>query len=387
MAGYGIMRMAKIGGASMSGVGNIAAHHERKQGYTAKSNPDIDPGRTGQNYALVDSRDQGRITDRIEARISAGLAPNRDGSARKVREDAVKVVDALFAFSPGSVAPEGHKAYFEGCLEWFEGKLGGRANIVSAVVHMDEKTPHMHVLAVPLMDGRLNVGKIMDGRNKLRELQDSFHREVSGKWGLLRGEKAEITKRKHLDTVDYKRVAEKQAKKEYEEARKKYDGELETLKKEVEKMHSIKTSREAIDTSREMREWIENVVRPGMTAKGWNKDKVEMPKDVANEIINELDHRLSWEVDLVQDYEALERKYEALKKTEQELIRARETLGALQKKHDNTLENFNNFAKWTGKTWDDYELYRKDEQARHEREKAAQKQQPQMPYSGRSLLD
>lgn len=201
---FGIFRMAKIAGASMSGAGNIAAHHERSPGYVARSNPDIDPSRTVQNYDLVD-RQPGRITDRVNARITAGLAPNRDGTPRKVRADAVKAVDVMFTFSgePDTLAPDRHREYFGRCLDFAAELFGGRDNIMSAVVHMDEKTPHLHVLAVPLIDGRLNVQNVMGGASRLRACQDEFFEKVSKNYGLERGEVRD-TPRKHLSVIDYK---------------------------------------------------------------------------------------------------------------------------------------------------------------------------------------
>ena len=43
--------------------------------------------------------------------------------------------------------------YFPGVIEWLEDYLG--CQIISAVVHLDEGAPHMHVVVLPLRNGRM----------------------------------------------------------------------------------------------------------------------------------------------------------------------------------------------------------------------------------------
>lgn len=130
---YAILRFAKRkGGAAKA----IAAHNERtKEAYA--SNPDIDKSRTVQNYHLIAPR--WSYGQEIRHRISmAGC---------RVRRDSVKFVETLITTSP-----EFAKAHESEMPEYFERALGflkervGEENIFSAVVHMDEKTPHMHML-------------------------------------------------------------------------------------------------------------------------------------------------------------------------------------------------------------------------------------------------
>ena len=129
---YAILRFAKHkGGASKA----LSAHHERTKDSYA-SNPDIDLSRTAQNFHLVTPRwsYEQEIKHRIQ---TAGC---------RVRKDSVKFVDTLV-----TVSPEFAKAHEAEMPEYFMRAFGflkervGEENIISAVVHMDEKTPHMHV--------------------------------------------------------------------------------------------------------------------------------------------------------------------------------------------------------------------------------------------------
>ena len=192
---YAILRFAKRkGGAAKA----IAAHNERtKEAYA--SNPDIDKSRTVQNEHLIAPRwSYGQ-----EIRHRIGMAGCR------VRRDSVKFVETLITTSP-----EFAKAHESEMPEYFERALGflkervGEENIFSAVVHMDEKTPHMHLCFVPLTkDKRLSAKEILGNKKAMIRWQDDFYACMSERWPELeRGTPAVETKRRHLTPQWYKRV-------------------------------------------------------------------------------------------------------------------------------------------------------------------------------------
>lgn len=192
---YAILRFAKRkGGAAKA----IAAHNERtKEAYA--SNPDIDKSRTVQNEHLIaPSWSYGQ-----EIRHRIGMAGCR------VRRDSVKFVETLITTSP-----EFAKAHESEMPEYFERALGflkervGEENIFSAVVHMDEKTPHMHLCFVPLTkDKRLSAKEILGNKKAMIRWQDDFYACMSERWPELeRGTPAVETKRRHLTPQWYKRV-------------------------------------------------------------------------------------------------------------------------------------------------------------------------------------
>ncbi len=192
---YAILRFAKRkGGAAKA----IAAHNERtKEAYA--SNPDIDKSRTVQNEHLIAPRwSYGQ-----EIRHRIGMAGCRG------RRDSVKFVETLITTSP-----EFAKAHESEMPEYFERALGflkervGEENIFSAVVHMDEKTPHMHLCFVPLTkDKRLSAKEILGNKKAMIRWQDDFYACMSERWPELeRGTPAVETKRRHLTPQWYKRV-------------------------------------------------------------------------------------------------------------------------------------------------------------------------------------
>lgn len=204
---YAILRFAKHkGGASKA----LSAHHERTKEVYA-SNPDIDAERTKQNFHLVTPRWSYEQEIRHRIRM-AGC---------RVRKDSVKFVDTLVTVSPEFA--EAHEAemleYFNRAFDFLKERVG-EENIISAVVHMDEKTPHLHLCFVPLTkDGRLSAKEILGNKKRMIQWQDDFYACMSERWlELERGTPAVETKRKHLTPQWYKKVTAMDAKLERLEA-------------------------------------------------------------------------------------------------------------------------------------------------------------------------
>ena len=187
-AQYAILRFAKYKGPEIS---NIEAHNERtKEKYA--SNPDVDTSRSHLNFHLVTP--QRKYRAEAEKQIAeAGC---------RTRSDSVRVVEALVTASPeffkGKKKGE-IKAYFQEALDFIREHQDPKT-IISAVVHMDEKTPHMHLCFVPLTaDKRLSAKEIVGNKKKLTQWQDRFWEHMVKKYpDLERGESASETGRDHI---------------------------------------------------------------------------------------------------------------------------------------------------------------------------------------------
>ena len=109
-------------------------------------------------------------------------------------------------FFNGKKLPE-IRRYFEEALRFFE-QYQSRETIISAVVHMDEKTPHMHLSFVPLTaDGRLSAKEIVGNKKKLTWWQDKFWEHMVVKCpDLERGESASQTGRDHIPPRIFKEM-------------------------------------------------------------------------------------------------------------------------------------------------------------------------------------
>jgi len=85
--------------------------------------------------------------------------------------------------------------YGEKLIQGIDAEALGKANIFAAVVHMDEKTPHMHLCFTPITnDGRLCAKEIIGNRTQLTKWQDDFFEHMVKKFNNIeRGEPARKT--------------------------------------------------------------------------------------------------------------------------------------------------------------------------------------------------
>ena len=173
----------------------IERENERDENYKSTRNPQIDKSKTHLNYHIVPY--EKKYLSFIDERIKE-LAPKR-----KIKDDAVLITSFILGsdkeFFDG-ISPEAQKQFFDDCTEFFAERYG-KENVVSAVVHLDESTPHLHFNLMPVTDGRLCAKELFD-RAALRELQTNFYEVVGKKYGLKRGKEGSTAK--HLDTVAFK---------------------------------------------------------------------------------------------------------------------------------------------------------------------------------------
>ena len=170
-AQFGIMRFQKYKGPAIS---SIEAHNERKKEKYA-SNPDVDTSRSHLNFHLITPN--GRYRAEAERQIAEAKC--------RTRTDSVRLVETLFTGSPEFFKGKTDKqirAYFEHVLAFLKKHIRPDT-IVSAVVHMDEKTPHMHVCFVPLTkDNRLCAKEIIGNKKRLIQWQDDFWKHIVQKY-------------------------------------------------------------------------------------------------------------------------------------------------------------------------------------------------------------
>ncbi|MDE7379923.1 MAG: plasmid recombination protein [Clostridia bacterium] len=175
-------------------VSPVEEENERDETYEA-GNPQIDSSRTNRNYHLVMSPPT--YMEFINARIETLTLK------RKLRSDAVYMNSFVLTsdkefFTELPLAAE--KEFFKDCVKFFADRYGAE-NIISAVVHKDETTPHLHLNLVPITNGKLCSKDLYD-RKKLSELQTEFYEKVGKKWGLERGKFKSGAK--HVTAAEYK---------------------------------------------------------------------------------------------------------------------------------------------------------------------------------------
>ena len=175
-------------------VAPIEKENERDENYEA-SNPQIDSERTRNNYRFTPYFGK-TYTEFINGRIKElALSPRKDAVVMNSF-----VLGSDKTFFDGLVKVERYN-FFSDCYKFFAERYG-EENIIAAVVHNDETTPHMHLNLMPVTkDGRLCSKQLFD-KPQLQQLQTDFYEAVGKHWGLQRGK--EGSQKKHLSTAEFK---------------------------------------------------------------------------------------------------------------------------------------------------------------------------------------
>lgn len=157
-------------------------------------NNKVAPGMDALNVNLIQSNDW--MQD-IQAEI--------DRAGAKTRANSVLALDTLYTasseFFQGKTNGE-NDTFFRDCLKFHERHFG---HIISAVIHYDETTPHLHVISVPLtQDGRLSARDVIGNKAKMSKAQDEFFEQVGKGYGLERGIHMDgQEKKKHISAQEH----------------------------------------------------------------------------------------------------------------------------------------------------------------------------------------
>lgn len=168
---YCIMRTEKRKRTDLSGI-------QRENDRTATEyNNKVEPGMDILNVSLVQS-------DNWMQDIQQEI----DRAGAHTRSNSVVALDTIYTASPqffqGKTNAENDK-FFEDCLRFHQQHFG---HVISAVIHYDETTAHMHVISVPLTrDGRLSARDVIGNRTQMRRTQTEFYEQVGRGYGLERG--------------------------------------------------------------------------------------------------------------------------------------------------------------------------------------------------------
>ena len=185
-------------------------HNERKtRGHT---NKDIDSERTYLNYYFK-KNELSYIKEFDKLRKEKDLKGH-------IKSNSIIMCEMLFTSDKeffDNIGEKETKRYFEESYKFVcNYKNLGEENILSAVVHLDEGTPHMHLVFVPVVHTKDKEGNDIDkicardfwkGRDSYRILQNNFYDYITSRgFELERGIEVEQTGAKHEKIEDLKKI-------------------------------------------------------------------------------------------------------------------------------------------------------------------------------------
>ena len=204
---FAIIRNTKYKRENLKG---IYRHNERKN--KNYSNDNIDKERSYLNYSIKSPKYRyDKEFDRLKEKY------NLKGQIKTVSNIACEYIITSDKQFFEEIGEEETKRYFETAYKFVsEYKNLGEQYIMSAKVHMDEETPHMHLIFLPVVHTQDKKGNNIDKlacsefwkeKDSYRKLQDAFYQYMtSHNFELERGVPKEETGRVHIDIKEYKEI-------------------------------------------------------------------------------------------------------------------------------------------------------------------------------------
>ena len=226
---YAIFRVEPI--YKIADLAQIGSHNKReKKAY--KSNPDIDITKTKNNIELVPLPEKYikgfyNLTKEYKKEHDKRMETMRDDRKKTFKQmvdDANNVVADEMIFTSDNdffkdMSKKQIKKWADTCMDFVYEDLGyAKEQILHATLHLDETTPHIHCVVVPLIrkyDKRSNSEKYTISKKQyiksnthLSELQDKYHQRLIDKgFDLKRGIKN--SDNEHISIKEFKKITKK----------------------------------------------------------------------------------------------------------------------------------------------------------------------------------
>lgn len=195
----------------------------------------------------------------------------------RTRSNSVLALDTIYTasseFFQGKTNEENDK-FFRDCLKFHDSHFG---HIISAVIHYDETTPHLHIISVPLtQDGRLSARDVIGNKAKMSKTQDEFFEQVGRSYGLERGIHMDgQEKRQHISAQEH----------ELREIKQKIAREQERLEaiehsKETARTRAQESKRTAEELQKQVKQLQEERAKQHNSLKMLSASKIDRQKEL-----------------------------------------------------------------------------------------------------------
>lgn len=217
---YGIIRVQNL---KMHQVGGVQKHNFREfsPGETPGHIGEENVEKWGRNKYYFYQEGYGSIQDAIQGHLT-------ETNTKGVRKNSVVALEFVVAINDQNVWNHYHPdGFFGKTAQWLEQQYGGK--VVASAIHTDESNPHAHIVLVPTkekevkwknkngsgvrIETRLSARDITGGPEKLREMQDDFHKYIK-------------TYEKKMETKFYRGTSAKHNKRFYQKETNRVMGEI-----------------------------------------------------------------------------------------------------------------------------------------------------------------
>ena len=193
----------------------LAPHNERfKKKY---SNKNIDLSKTSQNYHLKLPKENTYLKEYNR------LIKENNLSQGQLHKNSIYVCEVILTSDNtffNGIGKKETKRYFQECFKFMTEYKGiGKENILTAVVHLDEETPHMHLVYIPVVNAKDKQGKnirkisaseFWKGKDSYKKLQNQFYKYITEKGFDLERGKENIDRKLIYPIIKYNNSLVKQ---------------------------------------------------------------------------------------------------------------------------------------------------------------------------------
>lgn len=164
--------MANVAKYTRASCGHMFAHYERAKDingdYIKFKNQDIDTEKTDQNYNLAPDRGMSQMD----------YAKQRCSEVQCLKRKDLNVMCSWVVTAPKTLPKQDEREFFEQTYKFLENRYGAK-NVISAHVHMDEISPHMHFSFVPVTyDKNKGIEKVNAKEKVSRADLQTFHKDL-----------------------------------------------------------------------------------------------------------------------------------------------------------------------------------------------------------------
>lgn len=159
--------MAHLEKYTAAATGHMLAHYDRTH---SSSTSNIDESRTAMNYDLAETDQPLHALDFLHKRMS---------EIKVLKRANVNVMCDWVITAPESLTPEELPLFFSECYKFLTERYG-RENVITAPVHMDETSPHIHYAFVPVVtDKKKGIPKLSAKERITRKDLSTFHQDLT----------------------------------------------------------------------------------------------------------------------------------------------------------------------------------------------------------------
>ena len=195
MSKYCIMRFQKY---KLCSVANIERHQQHRERLKRRAHPE----RESENITWRQS------PEKTMTQVIRGVMREQEKqTGKKVRKDAVSLVEFVLTFSPEMEEGLDFNRWHEANLKWLEEQFG-EGKIIRFDTNHDEATKHGHYFVLPTDErGYLNASRYFGKKKQIIALQDSYA-EAMEQFGLERGRSKEETRANHQSLNEWHKQEE-----------------------------------------------------------------------------------------------------------------------------------------------------------------------------------